>query len=237
MAQTLKCNVLLATSTPNNMVTSVAKKYRIALSVNQESNGIASDWNFAFRCARTNLVTIAHQDDMYHPQYLERILEVLNRSKDPLIAFSDYKELIDSTEVMDAKILKIKRAMLKPLSLPLLSRTVFGKRLSIAFGNPICCPAVTYVAPKMPHELFSDGFRSNLDWEMWEKLSRCRGEFVYVQSPLMMHRIHEGSETSSCITDNVRTSEDLQMLEKFWPSFVARLINRFYVKAQDSNQV
>lgn len=62
-----------------------------------------------------------------------------------------------------------------------------------------------------------------------------RGIFVYDERIGMYHRVHEGSETSACIADNVRIQEDLAMLEKFWPKPIARLINKMYKFAQTLN--
>ena len=67
-------------------------------------------------------------------------------------------------------------------------------------------------------------------------LSKKDGAFVYNPQALMMHRIHEGSETSRLIENSARKSEDLAMLEKFWPAPVARLINRLYSEGQASNK-
>ena len=112
------------------------------------------------------------------------------------------------------------------------------RRRVISIGNPICCPAVTYVKPNLPEVLFESHFKSNLDWETWEKISRLNGSFCYVSAPLIGHRIHQGSTTSKVIGDDLgRTSEDLEMLERFWPEGVARLINRFYSAGQKSNDI
>lgn len=234
--QTVKPNIVIATSTPNETINEIGRAYNIPIFVNNESNGIGSDWNFAASCVKTSLVTIAHQDDIYKPTYLNDILDGLNKAKDPLIAFTDYGEFRQK-EVDASTLLSVKRLLLKPLSIHSLSHLRFIKRLSISFGNPICCPSVTYVRGNLSSPLFHDGFRSNLDWDAWERFSNIEGSFVYISKIGMLHRIHEDSETSSCIRDNVREKEDLQMLKRFWPGWMAKMINKFYVNAQGSNQV
>lgn len=230
-------NVLISTSTPSEYLDTVAKKYNIPLFVNTNSKGIASDWNFAVEKADTPLVTIAHQDDVYCSTYLEAVLEALGKSSKPLIAFTDYGELRGKDIIGNDDILRIKRRLLIPLLSKSLANTKVGKRIPLSLGNPICCPAVTYVKANLPSPLFLDGFRSNLDWSAWERFSQMQGSFVYVPMKGMLHRIHESSETSSCITDNVRTDEDLEMLKRFWPNCIAKVINRFYINAQKSNKV
>ena len=51
----------------------------------------------------------------------------------------------------------------------------------------------------------------------------------------MCHRIHEDSETSNTISDNTRTNEDYMMFKLFWPNVLAKCLNRFYKKSQDTN--
>ena len=58
---------------------------------------------------------------------------------------------------------------------------------------------------------------------------------LYVPKKLMCHRIHEDSETSNTISDNTRTKEDYMMFKLFWPNGLAKCLNRFYKKSQDTN--
>lgn len=69
--------------------------------------------------------------------------------------------------------------------------------------------------PNLNKPLFVEGFKSDLDWQAWEKFSRMEGSFAYDPEALMWHRIHGGSETSALIKDNTRTKEDLAMLSLF----------------------
>ena len=53
----------------------------------------------------------------------------------------------------------------------------------------------------------------------------------------MCHRIHEESETSNLIENNIRLEEDLLMLKRYWPEPIAKFIMKFYKKAVKTNQV
>jgi hypothetical protein len=44
----------------------------------------------------------------------------------------------------------------------------------------------------------------------------------------MAHRIHDEQESSSAIRTGVRKQEDLLMLKRLWPSFLAHLIEKTY---------
>lgn len=233
--QEYKTNVLIATSTPNEYIDTIAKKYDVPVYVNTGDKGITQDWNFAYKMAETDLVTIAHQDDVYLPQYTNEILRLLSEAKKPLILFTDYGELRNGEAVTDNSLLKIKRILLFPMRF--FKNSKFIRRRCLSLGNCICCPAVTFVKDNLPEVVFQHHFRSNEDWEAWEMISRMDGAFLYSKEVGMYHRIHEGSETSAIIGDNARTIEDYQMFLKFWPQPIAKLIAKVYAKSEDSNQV
>ena len=233
--QTISSQIVIATSTPNEMIDELAEKFDIPVCVNYGESGIAGDWNFALSCAETPLVTIAHQDDVYSDRYVEWMLESLNQVDKPLLYFTNYGEIRNGEYINDSAMNDIKRLLLKPLEIQSMQKAQVMKRGVISLGNSICCPSVTYCMDALPRPVFSSGMRSNLDWEAWERFSRLEGEFVYDNRIGMYHRIHNDSETSACIVDDTRTKEDLMMLKKFWPDPIANLINKAYTKAQRYN--
>ena len=235
--QNIKSNVIISTGTPNSYIKEIAEKYKLQLFVNPKPSSLASDWNFAMSCAKTGLVTLAHQDDVYEKEYSENIWNAYNKSKNPIILFSDYAELRDGKTVLKNKLLTIKRIMLSPLKIPVLWNSKFIRRRILSFGSAICCPAVTMVKSMVPSNLFEDNMKINIDWQAWELLSRKKGSFVYVSKPLMEHRIHEESTTSDLLKDSARKAEDLLVFQKFWPKYIALLIEKVYQKGEKSNQL
>lgn len=235
--QNIKSRVIVSTGTPNAYIKELAKKYKLPLFINPNPSSLASDWNFAMSCATTELVTLAHQDDVYESGYAENIWKAYNKSKNPIIVFSDYAELRNGKTVLKNRLLTIKRIMLFPLKSSVLWNNRFVRRRILSFGSAICCPAVTLVKSKIPVNLFEDNMKSNIDWQAWERLSKEKGAFVYVAKPLMKHRIHEESTTSGLLKDSARKAEDLYVFQKFWPRPIALLIEKVYQKGEESNQV
>ena len=235
--QTVKSRIIMETSTPNEYIRKLADKYQIPLYINEGESGITQDWNYAYRCADSKYVTIAHQDDVYRKDYLERAMRAVKQFEKPLIFFSDYYELRDGKIVKSNTLLRVKRLMLLPLRPKFAQKSQFIRRRILSFGSPICCPSVLYVKENLPKVIFKDGFRSCEDWEAWEMLSKRRGAFVYDSSALMCHRIDAGSETSAIIGDHARRDEEYIMYCKFWPSWFAKLLNRQYAKGQKSNNM
>lgn len=237
LEQTVKTNVIMITSTPNKFIEDIAGKYQIPLTINTGKSGIAEDWNFALDTATTPLVTITHQDDVYCKNYAEKIVEAANFAKDPIIVFSDYGELRDGKWVVDNRLLKVKQWMQIPLKPRWTWHSKWIRRRILSFGSPICCPSVTYCLDQIRMTIFTRQFRSDVDWQAWEKLSRLSGSFCYLSEVLMYHRIHEESETTAIIADNDRTKEDFIMFQKFWPRPIAAILEHFYGKSEKSNKL
>lgn len=235
--QTVRSNIFIATSTPNKYIDDIAEKHRIVVMVNKGQGGITQDWNFGLSKVKTRYATVAHQDDIYEPEYAEKIIKEMAKSDNSIIAFSDYSELRNGEKIHDTTMLKIKRIMLLPLRIKAFWKSKFIRRRVLSMGDPICCPAVTFDLENVKRPIFADGFRSCEDWEAWEKLSRLKGKFIYINEPLMCHRIHEESATTAIIHDNARVQENYTMYCKFWPKPIAKLINHFYTKSEKSNEI
>lgn len=237
-AQTVRTNILIATSTPSDFINRIAEAHHIPVFVNPEAGkGIGADWNFALSRTETPLVTIAHQDDIYEPAYAETMLSELGKAKAPIIWFCDYQELRGERKDRDIRNLKIKRAMLLPLQRRIFRGSKFVRRRILSLGSPICCPAVTYVRRAGEALTFSREMKVSLDWDQWEKLSRRKGSFVYCPEPLMCHRVHEGSATTALIADSTRAKEDMEMFRRFWPKGVAGWLAKKYAASEKSNNL
>ncbi len=221
--------VVIATSTPSDYLANLARRYRVPLRVNPRRAGIGSDWNFALRAVEANWLTLAHQDDSYRADYLERMAGALARTGDATIAFSDFVEMGDKGPRPLNLNIRVKR---------LLTRRAFGhddairdarsKRRLLQWGNPVCCPSVVLNRATLAEFRFSEDLQSNLDWEAWLQLAGHPGAFVYVREALVTRRIHARSETTALIADRRRAEEDRAMFERFWPAPVAALIMTVY---------
>lgn len=235
--QTVKSNILVATSTPNDHIKGIADKYAIPYYINEGEGGITQDWNYAYSCAKTKYITIAHQDDVYEKDYLETALALIAKARHSLLFFSDYYEIRDGKKVISNQLLKVKRIMLLPMRIKAFQNVRWVRRRILSFGSPICCPSVTFATENLPETVFENHYRACEDWEAWEKISRRKGQFLYSTKLLVGHRIHEDSETTAAIGDNQRSKEEYEMFCKFWPKGVARFLLKFYSKGQNSNQL
>lgn len=235
--QTVQSKIIMITSTPNEWIGNIAEQYQIPLTINRGKSGIAEDWNFGYKECETELITLAHQDDIYEPWYAESILNSVVDRKAPLIIFTDYGEIRNGKKVEKNRLLQIKRIMLIPLKWKKLQSYKWIRRRILSLGSAISCPTVTYVKENLPEKVFQSGYRSDLDWQAWEMLSRRKGEFVYCPRICMYHRIHADSATTNIIADHGRSKEDFEMFCRFWPRPIARVIAWMYRIGEGSNRL
>lgn len=237
--QAYKSEVVIATSTPNDYINSLAKKYGLRVFENPNpGKGIGYDFDFARTCVNSDLVTIAHQDDVYDYTYSKEVVDAFSKYQDSTILFTDYYELRNGKKVYTNPNLKIKRIMLKPLLWKSKSNKKIFKRLPLAFGDPICCPAVTFSSSNLSQKkLFACEMKCDIDWNAWEIASKIEGRFLFVNKALMGHRIHEESTTTKIIGDNIRTKEDYEIFKRFWIAPIAKILTKVYSNSEKSNQV
>ena len=233
--QTVKSNIILTTSTPNEYINNLAEKYKIPVFVNEGEKGIGQDWNFGVSQVSTDYVTVAHQDDIYKPNYLEEIVKQLENGKDFVIAFTDYRELKNGKEIVLTRNLKLKKFILFPLRI--FNKSQFIKKRILSLGCTICCPSVTVNKKITGENPYKTELKCDLDWDTWDKMAQYKANFLYIPKELMQHRIHEESATSTLIENNIRLEEDMIMLKRYWPEPIAKFIIKFYKKAIETNKI
>lgn len=224
--------VHLYTSTPNDYITELCKNFDISMFTLQ-GGGIGKDWNNALSFVDTPYATIAHQDDVYLADYGEVVIRAFEKKKNTNIVFTDYSEIDNKGSLRKRNInLHIKTLGLHAMSL--LPFKWYQRRI-YAFGNFISCPAVTYNMDRLKDFKFDETLKMTLDWDAWERIMKKDGSIRYISKKLMFHRIHEDSETTNNTIDKTREIEEQQLFERYWGKFFSRLIMKFYMFNQKSN--
>jgi hypothetical protein len=220
----------VATSTPNDHIVETAARHGLQVLENPvKGGGISVDWNFALKAADAELVTLAHQDDVYESTYSESMVHAMSRHPESLIGFTDFVEVSPEGICSDSLNNKVKR---------LLVRRAFGareainecaqKRKLLSLGNPVCCPSVVFNRVNLGSFEFLEGYKSNLDWEAWLRLSDKEGSFVHVPEVLVKKRNHSLSATAALLSSRHRLNEDRVMFEQLWPKPIASLLTLVY---------
>ena len=246
-SQTVRSDIYLVTSTPSEYIDRLAAKYRIPVAVRHGASSLKEDWLFGWRLGGMShsLVTIAHQDDKYHPKYVEKLLEAYRRYPDMTVFCSDYvvlktkEETLEngtvypvSTKMVSGDMVRLVKKVLRlPLCLRWLSQRAWVKKLPLLFGNSICCPSCTYNHDRIGNEMFRSDMEFALDWDNLYELAMKPGRFICSEMPLMAYRVHDGATTKACIEDQRRSRDEIAMFRKMWPEWMVRILMRYYRKA------
>lgn len=235
--QSVVSSIIVANSTPSPFIDQISRSFGYPVHINPESRGIASDWNFGLAQASTPFVTLAHQDDVYDRTYSEKMLKAANERSDNLITFSHYSEMIGGEIRTDTTNLLVKKCLIRAsFGLSQMIASPVRKRMLVSFGSPIACPSVMYHRKHLTDFSFSSDLSISVDWGAWIDIALRHGSIAYVNEPLLTHRIHAGSETSTGIADNRRANEDLLLFEKLWPKPLAGLLARVYALSYSGNK-
>lgn len=223
--------VILCTSTPSDFLEKTACEYGIPYYVRDGKPGLKDDWNFCLLKARergAGLVTVAHQDDIYLPEYGKAVCEAAG--DDTLLIFTAADNINAQGERISGKAEKVKRLL---RGIKTVRKSSFSKKLIISFGNSVPCPACTYNIQKTGLPLFTGEKRFVIDWETLFELSEAEGSFTYIKKPLVKIRLHGGSETKKTMGEDLRAKEELYMLEKMHGRHAASLLMKFYSRSAD----
>lgn len=234
VSQSVKTNIILCTSTPNDLIKSMAEKYDIPMFVRDGQSDIRDDWNFAYDSSNTDYVTIAHQDDLYHKDYVKTFVEKRKDYKDIIIFFPDYMPIKNGIVGKRDKNNIIRHMLRTPMKFKMLANKKFWKKRILSLGNTIVCPLVTYNKKMLGPSVFTSELKFNIDWDTFLKLANYDGRFLYADSALGFYRIHDGATSKEFIVSNTRVIDDTVMFNKFWPKWVTKLIMKVYVKAYDT---
>ncbi|MCA8948532.1 MAG: glycosyltransferase [Planctomycetes bacterium] len=185
---------------------------RIRIVRNATALGIGANWN---RCAElaadSDYFCLAHQDDVYHSTFLERLTDALTERPDAGIAHCRANAIDGDGRPLDSGAERYKQHFWRRIPAP--DRASHYQRLWR--GNFLCCPAVLYrtAAWRAAGEFRTD-LRFALDWEYWFRLLRCGYDIVDVDAALLDYRRHDTAATAAATSDRWRFAEELAVLDE-----------------------
>ncbi|MGB4614185.1 MAG: glycosyltransferase family A protein, partial [Erysipelotrichaceae bacterium] len=169
--------VLIGTSTDNKYIRDIAKEYNLEVVVNEiKGGGNAVDFDFAWNTGRTELVTIAHQDDTYDHDFSLEVVKAYKQEPTAQIIFTDYFEIREAKKVYSNLLLNVKRILLFPLRFRFWAGSPTIKKSVISLGDSICCPAVTFCKKNIDsNSIFvNEQLNGNSDWYGWLQLAKIK---------------------------------------------------------------
>ena len=230
--QAVKSNIVICTSTPSEFIDRTAEKYDLKVYVRDGKSSLKDDWNFAVDTAadetKAELVTIAHQDDVYERNYSRVLYKAYHIYPDMSVFFTRYRTIDKDGKRIKGRAESVKRILRFFLRMRRIANKTIIKRSALIFGNAVCCPSCTYNLAMTGRDFFRDDDRFVIDWKTLLRLSGMPGRFVCVERPLMDYRIHDGAETKKNIDNHNREKEEYSVFRSIWPRPAAWLIMRAY---------
>lgn len=222
--QSVKSNVLIATSTKNDFIIDLASEYSLGVMVNEEESSKPVDYNFCISSVNTKLVTIVHQNDLYDRNYAKEVIKCYKQNKDASLIFTDSYNIVIDKKVKSNKNLRINKLLCLPLKYSRLNQHKYFKRLALKYRKAICTSSVTFVKANLEDKLFPSNLKYNFDWAFFEELSVLSHRFVYIPLKLVGNRQDKKKEKNK-----TWIKEDIRLYKRFWPG---KLIDYFYRKKQ-----
>ncbi len=211
--QSTKSNIVIATSTPNDYIIDLASEYSLGVMINKAKSNKGRDYNFAINSFNTELVTIAHQDDLYDRNYTKEILKCYKKNKQATIIFTDNYEIHNDKKIKSSKKLFWKRYFLLPLRFKLFQSRKFFKLRSLRRDKFICTSSITFVKKNITGDIFPTNLKYDNDWQGLIDLAKQNTRFVYLKKKLVGYRV-DGVNTT-----RTKEKEDEKILRSMYPKW------------------
>ncbi len=232
-AQSIDSKVIICTSTPNRFITACSARFGFPIYVRNGKHGLKEDWNFAYEegSKLATLVTIAHQDDVYFPDYTKALLNAYSIFPDMSVFCCHYDTIDGAGNTIPGTSERVKQILRWRLKNHKIADRTGIKLSALKYGNGIGCPTCTYNTELCPAPLFRNDYKFVIDWATLIRLAREPGRFICIEKPLMAYRVHQGAETMRNIENNNREKEEREMFCQMHSAPVAALLMHFYKKA------
>ena len=222
LKQSVKSNVVIATSTPNDFISDLAREYGIGIMVNDSESNKGNDYNFALSTFNTKLITIAHQDDLYHRNYVKEVINCYEKNKDANLIFTDYYEIHKDVKVKHSLALFRKKLMIWPLKYRLFQDKKHYKKRALSRGQCFCTSSVTFVRDKSIKKFFPTDLKYYNDWQGFINFAMKNTRMVYLNKKLVGYRIYDKEINMDMIM------EKENILKQFWNKKIIDFLFRKY---------
>lgn len=213
LKQSVKSNVLIATSTPNDYIMDMASLYSLGVMVSDEESNKGRDYNFAINTIDSELITIAHQDDLYDRNYTKEILKKYHEHRDATILFTNNYEILGDKKIVRSKRLFRQRWFLFPLKYRLFQKSKYFKIRSLRKEKFICTSSITFVKKNISKNVFSTNLIYDNDWQGLIDLAREDTKFVYLSKKLVGYRVVDR------LINTKKQKEDENIMKTLYPSW------------------
>jgi glycosyltransferase involved in cell wall biosynthesis len=185
----------------------VAESVGVRVARNPSRIGLAANWNRALDLCETEFLVIAHQDDVYAPQFIERMIETLDRHP-PAFAAHCKSTVIDE----DGREIEDPAALFKERFWPRGKKEVEAEITTLRNGNYVIAPAVMMRMPAAGR--FNETYEFVTDWDYWLRGLLDGKPMIGLNERLVSFRRHAETATLASERSMRRYEEELQLLRE-----------------------
>lgn len=214
LAQTLPSRLVLVDDASRDESVALARRIvgdALRVVRNAEPLGIPGNWNRAVELADTEFVCLAHQDDVYAPEFGAALVQALHAVPQAAAAHCRAQAIDAAGQPLQALPERYKARFWRHL--PPTEAPAAGFRRLFA-GNYVNCASLVYrKAAFAAVGSFDTHFRFAPDWE-WLLRAQAKGwQLAAVSAPLVGYRRHGGQATRQAAKSLERYREEHAILE------------------------
>lgn len=177
--------------------------------------GLSANWNRALQLAANfDYVTIAHQDDIYEPDYLRDVTAALESHPSSFIAHTKASVIDETDQKLDLAATRYKDKFWPKNDF--VERTVEDELALLIRGDYIFCPSVTFRVSTLPAiGLFDEQYEFVPDWDFWLRGLMAGHTIVGVNRHLIRYRSHSRSATALAEKTLRRYLEEIAIVDHY----------------------
>lgn len=188
----------------------------ITLIENETRLGLARNWNRALELAADyDFLTIAHQDDLYEPDYLRLVTDALQSHPSAFIAHTRALVIDEEDEPLRLASARYKEKFW-PSGQGIVERPPEEELAILVRGDYIFCPSVTFRSAALEAiGQFDERFEFVPDWDFWLRGLLAGFTIVGVKQTLIRYRSHQGSATAAAELTFRRYQEEYAIVQRY----------------------
>jgi glycosyltransferase involved in cell wall biosynthesis len=184
---------------------------RISYIRNDRNLGLAGNWNVALSYSSTEFVTIFHSDDELEINYVDLMLDIMERHTDAVAGHCRTRVIGPDGEPLWSLPDEVKK-IIRPRSKQDIITAGQQGLLSITKGAWIFCPALCYRRALLPAGGFSSQWKFVLDVDLMARILFSGGKIVGTPEVGYRYRRHLTNQTALLTESSVRFQEEFDHL-------------------------
>jgi len=202
---------------------------------NEKDRSMAGNWNYSFDHAKSELVTLLHDDDYLSPKYVENMLEVAEEFDGSAAYFCDVS-IVNEHNRRAFSVADFIKRFIKPRGC-IIHLSGDEGLASILNGCYIFCPTICYRKSKLSYSPFSNKWKMVTDLKFYLDVLSEQSVITGINQKLYFYRRHKQNQTSKMTESLDRFKEESDLYDviaslplKDWPKSISKASKKRIIK-------